>query len=152
MIKDRLAKPFALIMIILLMIGAAVTGQHLFKPSDRPYSACSYITARDGHYNIGVEVHCKGRFFYGDLMFGASEFGDLVTELPDDPDDGKYYCETIPGANTLKEWITVAIEDKDLPEVIAQLKKHEFYIYLVDPEGNYEDIYEKTRLKLVEAL
>jgi hypothetical protein len=122
------------------------------RSSEPLYSACSYIVARDGHYNIGVEVHCRGRSPAGSLMFNASEFGDLVTELPDDPDDGRNYCEAIPGANTMKEWITVSIEDKDLDKVISQLKKHVFEIDLVDPEGNYEEIHEKTRLKLVKAL
>lgn len=140
------------ILLLAAVSGVCIAGQYHFSGSDRPYTACSYIVARDGHYNIGVEVHCKGRSPAWSLMFGASEFGDLVTELPDDPDDGRNYCEAIPGANTMKEWITVSIEDKDLDKVISQLKKHVFEIDLVDPEGNYEEIHEKTRLKLVKAI
>ncbi len=116
---------------------------------DPQYEACAFIVYRNGHYNIGVEIHTNYRNPKGQILIDESEFKGMVTVLNDDPTDGKYYRKSKSFSNDFKEWNTVAISEEDLDKVIDIMKDHVYHLYLVDPEWNFPSIDIETRLDVV---
>ena len=113
------------------------------------YEACAFIALRDGHYNIGVEIHTNGRSPEGPVLIGIKEFKGYVKDVEDVPDDGRYYCRSGAFSNDFKEWDTFDISEGDIDEVISIMKDHVYRLGLEDPERNYEPIAVETKLDVV---
>ena len=116
---------------------------------DIQYEACAFIVYRNGHYNIGVEIHTNNRNPKGQVLIDESEFKGMVTVLQYDPFDGKYYRKSKSFSNDFKEWNTVAVSKEDLDRVIDIMKEHVYHLTLVDPEWSYPPIDIETKLDVI---
>lgn len=126
-------------------------------PVDEPeggetgYEACSFITYRNGHYEIGVEIHTNHRTPIDLKLIDIQEFEGLVTLVEDSPPENevKYYCNSGTFTQHYKVRNTVDIREEDIDKVIDIMRKHIYELTLADLEGYYPAIIDSTVLDVV---
>ena len=115
------------------------------------YEACSFIAYRDGHYEVGVEIHTDNRRPIDLKLIDVQEFEGMAILVDDNPrmDELKYYCNSGAYTQHYQEWNTYDIKEEDLDKVIDIMRRHIFELTLADLEGRYPAIIDEKVLEVV---